>query len=101
MEPQTVPIQVHKDRWLLATLLVVLCVYTALAFIRPTGENWGRGWNLVAFFLYASPAALLSGVLALWRVNKVNGRARVVARLVATAGFLFPLICIAVLRAKA
>lgn len=100
MDPQPLPTQVHKDRWLLATSLVVLALCIALAFLRPTGDGWGRGWNMIAFLLYASPAAVLSGVLALWRINKVDGRARVVAMLVSAVGLFFPLICIAVLRAK-
>lgn len=81
--------------------LAVFSVYIALVFIRPSGENWGYGWNMVAFLFYASPAALLAGALAAWRSGKVSGRAKSLARVTATAGLLFPIICIIAIQAKA
>ena len=54
------PAALYKDLWLSGSMLAVLGVSVALFFIRPTGEGWGYGWNMVAFLLYASPAALLA-----------------------------------------
>ena len=63
------PAALYKDLWLSGSMLAVLGVYVTLFFIRPTGEGWGYGWNMVAFLLYASPAALLASALAGWRAG--------------------------------
>ncbi len=95
------PTQLRKDIWLAGASVAVLAVYAALFFIRPSGEGWGRGWNMVAFLIYAAPTSLLAGALAAWRSGKVAGQAQTMARLVTTAGLLFPLICAVVIKAKA
>ena len=56
---------------------------------------------MVAFLLYASPAALLASALAGWRSGKVAGAARTLARVTVAAGLIFPVICFVALRAKA
>ena len=94
------PAALYKDLWLSGSMLAVLGVYVALFFIRPTGEGWGYGWNMVAFLLYASPAALLASALAGWRSGKVAGAARTLARGTVAAGLIFPVICFVALRAK-
>ncbi len=81
-------------------LLITLTVYVALVFIRPTGENWGRGWNLIAFLIYSAPSALIAGVVALWRRTRTTGPARTTAGFVALGAFVFPVICIIAIRAK-
>ena len=90
-----------NDRWLCIALLTTAAVYVALIFIRPTGENWGRGWNLVAFLIYSAPTALIAGSVALWRRGKTSGHARKLAGLVALGAFVFPVVCIVAIRAKA
>lgn len=88
------------DIWLLAAGLVVAGAYLWLALIRPGGEGWGRGWNLIAFLIYASPATLLAGALAVWRAIKTSGRTRWIASVVAAAGLVFPLIAAIAIIAK-
>ncbi len=95
------PANACKDLWLTSAWLSVLAVYVALFFIHPTGENWGYGWNMIAFLIYASPVALIAAALAAWRSGKVSGAARMLARVTLTAGMLFPVICMLVLKAKA
>ena len=80
---------------------MTLSVYVALLFIRPTGENWGRGWNLIAFFVFSAPSALIAGGVALWRRRKTNGHARKVAGFVAWSALVFPMICVVAIWAKA
>ena len=82
-------------------MLITAAVYVALLFIRPTGENWGRGWNLVAFLIYSAPTALIAGSVALWRRGKASGQARKLAGFVALGAFVFPVVCIVAIRAKA
>ena len=89
------------DRWLIAALLLTVALYVALLFMRPTGENWGRGWNLVAFFLYSTPTALIVAGVSLWRMARNTGPARRVASGIAAASLLFPLVCIISIQAKA
>lgn len=92
---------VREDRWLCAALLATAAVYVALVFLRPTGENWGRGWNMIAFLLYAAPSAVVAGAVACWRLKKTTGQARNVAVFVAWSAFLFPIVCAVTIRLKA
>ena len=92
---------IRSDVWLIVALAVTLVVYGNLAVIQPTGEGWGRGWNMVAFLIYAAPTAVLAGAVALWRSGKVVGRSRMVARVVGAAALVFPLVCALVIRVKA
>lgn len=80
------------DRWLLAALLVMVALYIALWALRPTGENWGHGWNMVAFLIYSAPIALVTAALALWRLVRNTGPARRLAGWVVGAALLFPFV---------
>jgi hypothetical protein len=90
-----------EDRWVAAAALITLGLYVALAFIQPDGEGFGRGWNLIAFLIYASPAALGAGLVALWRIARTAGSAKVVAAWTSAAGLAFPIVCIVAIRLKA
>ena len=97
----TVARSVVKDLWLLLALVVTVASYAYLLFLRPTGENWGRGWNMVAFFIYAAPVSGLSASIALWRAVKSVGTVRKVATGVAIAALVFTPIALVVMRSRA
>lgn len=96
--PPVVEAPWFRDAWLLATLAVTGVFYAALPFLRPTGENWGHGWNLVAYFVYSAPAVLIAGGVALWRSRRSSGLARQVAGWVALAALLYPVACLVAIR---
>lgn len=89
------------DAWLVGAVAIIVALCIALALIKPSGENWGRGWNMLAFWLYASPAAMVSGILALWRGSKARAWQKAIARLAGALGLAFPIICIIAMRMKA
>ena len=91
----------RKDIWLSGSVVIVLILYVWLLFLRPGGEGWGRGWNMVAFLLYAAPTAFVSGAVAIWRSSKASGHVRKIATLAGVAGLVFPLVCILAIRLKA
>ncbi|MCB4358883.1 hypothetical protein [Quatrionicoccus australiensis] len=93
--------EVVKDRWLTVALLATAVLYFVLLLLRPSGEGWGRGWNMVAFVIYSVPTSIVAGAVALWRVGKVSGQARRVAVWLTAAAFIFPIVCILVVRMKA
>ena len=90
-----------RDIWLLAATLVVALLYVALLFLQPSGESWGRGWNMIAFLFYSSPAAWLAAAIAFWRRRMSSGTRRTMAVAVATAGAVFPLVCLLVILIRA
>lgn len=90
-----------REKWILATVLVVAALYLWLFQIRPSGEGWGRGWNMVAFLFYASPAAVVAGAVALWRTGKTAGSLKRWAFVAAALGLAFPIIAIVVIRLRA
>ena len=90
-----------QDRWLAAALLLTAFLYIALMLLRPSGEGWGRGWNMVAFLIYSAPASLAAGAIAWWRTGKTVGRAKGAARGLAVLAFVFPLVCMVAIRLKA
>lgn len=100
-EPPAPPRRRGADPWLLAALALTVAGYLLLALLRPAGEGFGRGWNLIAFYLYASPLMVAAGGLALWRRGRAAGLARRAAPWLAAAGLLFPLLAPVILRAKA
>lgn len=95
MQPRTT----HDLTLLLATG-VIAGLYVWLVLLRPGGEGWGRGWNMVAFLFYAAPTAVIAGAVAAWRRSKTSGLLKRLASWAAAAGFLFPLVCIIAIRAK-
>jgi len=88
------------DRWLLLALVITAAIYTFLVLIRPTGENWGRGWNMVAFLIYSAPASAIAAGIALWRAARTFGTVRTVAVWVGIAAVTFTPIAMVVIRAK-
>jgi hypothetical protein len=96
MQPPT-----RHDLPLLVSTGVIVALYFWLALLRPGGEGWGRGWNMVAFFLYASPTAVVAATVLVWRRSRASGILRPLAPWAAAAGFMFPVVCIIAMRAKA
>ena len=96
MQPRT-----SHDLALFLAAGVIAGLYVWLALLRPGGEGWGRGWNMVAFLFYAAPTAVIAGAVAVWRRAKTSGPLKRLASWAAAAGFLFPLVCIIAIRVKA
>jgi hypothetical protein len=90
-----------REKWTLAAVLVIASLYMWLFQIRPSGEGWGRGWNLVAFLFYASPPAVVAGAVALWRAGKTAGSLQRWAFIAAALGLAFPIIAIVVIQLRA
>ena len=90
-----------KDMWLLVAVGAIAGLYVWLFLLRPGGEGWGRGWNMVAFLFYAAPTAVLAAATAAWRRSKAQGLARKAALWAAVAGFAFPVVCVLAIRLKA
>lgn len=89
-----------RDGWLASAVVVVALLYVALAFLKPGGEGWGRGWNLVAFWLYASPVALIAGGIALWRAGKSAPGLYGLALLTAVVALFYPIVALLVFKMK-
>lgn len=100
-EDTSLPTSVTGDRWLLGALAVLLLAYGVLAVLKPSGEGFGRGWNMIAFFLYGAPTAFAAGLVAWWRHARVRGPARRAAAWGAAAGLLFPALALLVMRLRA
>ena len=88
------------DLTLFVAAAVIVALYVWLVFLRPSGEGWGQGWNMIAFLFYAAPTAVIAGAVAVWRRSRASGLLKRVAPWTAAAGFLFPLVCIIAIRAK-
>lgn len=86
--------------FLLATGVIV-ALYGWLVLLRPGGEGWGRGWNMIAFLFYAAPTAVVAAAVAVWRRPKAAGVLSRAAPWIAAAGFVFPLVCLIAIRLKA
>lgn len=99
--PLARPTGILEDRWVAVAAMLTVALYACLVFMRPSGEGWGRGWNLIAFLIYSIPAALAAGFVALWRVSKTDGAARTAAGWTAAAALAFPIICMIAVRLKA
>ncbi len=101
MSSRTLNQRVFSDLWLFAALLVTAALYGFLAFLQPSGEGWGRGWNMIGFLIYSAPTALVAAGVAAWRVGRSAGQARRVAGVVTAAALFFPIVCIVAIRLKA
>lgn len=89
-----------RDRWLWVSTLIAAAAYVALPFLRPTGENWGRGWNLVAFWFYSAPVVVIAGIVMCWRLLRAESRSGAAAFLLPAVAFLYPLVAYFAIRAK-
>lgn len=89
-----------RDYWLHAAMLVVVVGYSCLPFLRATGEGWGRGWNMVAYWIYSAPIVFLAGVVAVWRLKTGAASTKLPAGVTASAALIYPLVAFAVIRAK-
>jgi hypothetical protein len=87
-----------RDAWFLLALLTTIAAYAALPFMTPSGEGWGRGWNLVAFWLYSAPAVVIAGVLASWRIAKIGPLRSWWPAVLPFAAFVYPLVALLALR---
>ena len=81
-----------RDVWLVVASLAMVAAYAALPFLRPSGEGWGRGWNLVAYWFYSTPIVLLTGIVMAWRMLRAEAAARRAAWLLPMAAMLYPLV---------
>lgn len=89
-----------RDAWFVLSALVAAAAYVALPFLQPTGENWGRGWNLVAFWLYSAPLVGIAGLVMIWRLSRNSAAAGVASWLLPVAAFAYPLVAYLVIRSK-
>lgn len=90
-----------RDRWTTVIAVLMVALYGAMLVMRPGGEGFGRGWNLIAFWLYASPTALVLAAVSAWRAAKASGTHRWVATVVSCLCWVFPVVALVVMRAKA
>lgn len=88
------------ERWVFGSGVALTALYVALIALKPSGEGFGRGWNLIAFWIYGSPAALALGGIGFWRSSKTSGKLKIVALVLAWLGVAFPVLAMLVMRAK-
>jgi hypothetical protein len=91
---------ITRDVLLLLIKLGILIPYGYLIFISPSGEGWGHGWNLIAYWLFASPFIILMGLLHIWRQKKLKNPSLIIDQLTALFAFLFPVLSLMVLNFK-
>ncbi|MFO1388468.1 hypothetical protein [Cellvibrio sp.] len=89
------------DIALLIFRLLILCAYISLIFIKPTGEGWGRGWNLVAYWMYLAPAVFILGGLHVWRQRAIGKEFNRFDAVFTFLAFVFPFIAFVALKLKA
>lgn len=89
------------DPWLFVLNIFIVSAYISLIFVKPSGEGWGRGWNLVAYWLYLAPIVFIAGGLHLWRQKKSPIARSKLHLIVLIAAFIFPLISLAAIKLKA
>jgi hypothetical protein len=92
--------KLHQDFGLLLLKLLMLAAYISLLFIKPAGEGWGRGWNLVAYWMYVTPTVLVLGGLHVWRQRTIAKKFSSFDALMTVLAFIFPLVSLAVLKFK-
>lgn len=90
----------HHDIGLVSLKSLVLCAYISLIFIKPTGEGWGRGWNLIGYWLYVSPAVFILGGLHLWRQKVTAKKSHGIDTLCVLLAFVFPVIAAVAIKLK-
>lgn len=89
-----------NERWILGTAVALAALYVALILMQPSGEGFGRGWNLIAFWIYGSPVALVLGGIGFWRANKTGDELKHISLVLAWLGVGFPVVAMLVMRAK-
>lgn len=89
------------DRWLMAAAAITLTAYGWLIPLHPDGENWGRGWNLVAFWIYSTPLVVGAGGVGLWRVLRAGRPGAIGGTLLVLAAFAYPFVALVIIKAKA
>jgi hypothetical protein len=92
--------KLRQDIVLLLLKALILSAYVALMFIQPAGEGWGRGWNLIAYWMYATPAVLIVGGLHVWRQKVIAKKFNGFDALITFLAFIFPLVALLVLKLK-
>jgi len=89
-----------RDTWLLLLKILVILAYTSLIFIKPSGEGWGRGWNLVAYWIYLAPTILVVGALHAWRQKIIAMKYKGIDTFTLVFAFMFPIISLVILKLK-
>ncbi len=62
---------------------------------------WGRSWNLIAYWVYSAPAALIMASLYLWRQRCLKVVSQRLDKVFLAAAFLYPVISIVAIKLKA
>ncbi len=91
---------IAPDIWLWILKILVILSYVSLKFIKPSGEGWGYGWNLIAYWVYLAPSVLIFGGLHIWRQRAIALKSKPVDSIVLVAAFIFPLVSFIVLKLK-
>ena len=89
-----------REQWILGLALAIAALYITLIVMRPSGEGFGRGSNLVAFWVYGSPTAFVLGLFSLWRANKTTEGLKHLAVVIGSLGVSFPVVAMLVIRTK-
>lgn len=89
------------DIWLLCLKILIVFAYVSLMFMKPSGEGWGRGWNLVAYWIYLAPTVLVLGALHAWRQKVIAVKYNGIDTFTLVAAFIFPIIALIILKLKA
>jgi len=92
--------QLLREGWILGLAVAISALYVALIVMRPSGEGFGRGLNLVAFWVYGSPTAFVLGLFSLWRANKTTEGLKNLAVLIGSLGVSFPVVAMLVIRTR-
>ena len=89
-----------RERWIFGSAIALAALYVVLISMKPSGEGFGRGWNLIAFWIYGSPVALALGGIGFWRWRKTNGKLKILSLVLAWLGVAFPVLAMLLMRAK-
>ena len=89
-----------REQWILGLSLAIAALYITLIVMRPSGEGFGRGLSLVAFWVYGSPTAFVLGLFSLWRANKTTEGLKHLAVVIGSLGVSFPVVAMLVIRTK-
>ncbi len=90
------------DPWIALLLRVLIgACWLGLLLIRPSGEGWGRAWNLVAYWIYSAPFTLILGGLYWAHLRRRKARVHGLDKVMLGAAWSYPLIAFLVLKFKA
>lgn len=95
------PVSKHSnDPWIALIRALIGVCFLGLVLIKPSGEGWGRAWNLIAYWIFSAPAALMLASLYLWRQRQLKTISQGWDKAFLAAAFLYPLISIVAIKWK-